>query len=669
MRARGQLAALAAPLLSTLLLAACPGPDRATPAPVAAPAAAPAAVDTAELLENLSFLATGVLPPAETIQLLTEQLSHGQLTMAGYIDALLADPRFARDVAPRILLAEWQANGGLYALPKGYVLQRTAPDPAGRIALYLREGCAPEAARKVRPWWDLDAEVLVCDEAYQPEHFADATGHHCDGIMLAPGESSSRFCGCGPNLIRCFPDADRYAKVSRSLIDEVNLTTAKIVGDDRPIRELYTRNETFRDRDAEFIYRRWRVESGELAAIPDLRDWPEAGQWAPRYEMTPGQHAGILTTTQVIFRETGLRSITKNIYDKIWCKDAESANVQAQRVLALHATNLRAGEGWEQLAHQPICEGCHARLDYGMQFLNAYADVRIATHFTPRAATRGALYGNDSKDLRGTAELSPRGFAELAVKQPEFAACMVQDVTRHVFNHRASPADTRAVREALDRAGTLREMVRVALQRYAESYGHGAAAPPPVTALPAAKADAAGRIALSPRLRALVEEHCGDCHGEGAPARDLRPAALPRATLAQMLTNVAFEVMPKDGPLAPEARLAVVTELIASLWSGERERIEASHYFGDRMRALPIHRGPQVVELVRRRAGGEGRGQIRLMETTVRQDQAQLTPGFAAVIGLEALRACKAAGHEGAALERCLEAATEPRELVNGLDR
>jgi len=315
-----------------------------------------------------------------------------------------------------------------------------------------------------------------------------------------------------------------------------------------------------------------------------------------------------------------------------------------------------------------VCEGCHARLDYGMQFLNGYADVRIATHFTPRPAARGALYGNDSKDFRGTAELSPRGFAELAVKQPEFASCMVQSVTRHVFNHRAGPDDLRAVNEALERAGTLRAMVKVALLRYAESYGKRSATPPPVIALPPARV-AAGQVALSPRLRALVEEHCGDCHGDGPPERDFRPAALPRATLVKMLRDVAFEMMPKGTPLGSEVRLAVVTELVAGLWSGKKERMEALHYFGERMRALPIHRATQAVDLVRLRSGVEGHGQIRLMETTVRQDQAQFTPGFAAVIGLEAIRACRAAGHQDEALERCLAAATSPGELVNGLDR
>jgi hypothetical protein len=468
--------------------------------------------------------------------------------------------------------------------------------------------------------------------------------------------------------MRCYPDVATFEEVSKSVIGEVNESTRKVVADNHPLKDLFTSNETFRDRNAELLYRRGRVEAGELASVGDLSDWPEQGKWAPRVETTPGQHAGILTSSQVIFRETGLRAVTKNIFDKMWCKEPASANVDASGVLALHATGLRGGEGWEQLARRPICESCHARLDYGMQFMKGYTDVRVGTHFLPQPVATGPLYGDDSNDLRGTAPLTPKGFAELAVKQPEFASCMVQDVARHVFNNRATQEDVEAVTSAMQRTGTLRDMMRVALLRYAESYGRHPATTSPAD-LPPPSAAPEGHIALSPTVRALVEEHCGDCHSSGSATRDFRPAFLARATVEQMLNDVAFERMPKDTKLEQGVRAQLVSELIASLWSGDRERHEAFHYFGDRLRALPIHRGSLAFDLVRRRADTTTKGRLRLMETTVRQDQAQFTPGFAMQVGLEAIRACKASGNKHDALDRCVEAATNPGDLVNGLDR
>ena len=76
----------------------------------------------------------------------------------------------------------------------------------------------------------------------------------------------------------------RYKQLVRSAIDETIQTTRKIIEEDKPLSAIFTTNETFRNRDAEFLYQRWRVEAGEIHAIPDLSDWPEGGKWAPRFE-------------------------------------------------------------------------------------------------------------------------------------------------------------------------------------------------------------------------------------------------------------------------------------------------------------------------------------------------------------------------------------------------
>lgn len=81
--------------------------------------------------------------------------------------------------------------------------------------------------------------------------------------------------------------------------------------------------------------------------------------------------------------------------------------------------------------------------------------------------------------------------------------------------------------------------------------------------------------------------------------------------------------------------------------------------------ALPLQHPATALRLVDERAGAIRPRQWPLNEYWVGGDLAQYTPGFAAVVALEALSACKQAGHTGADLDACLARASDPALLVN----
>ena len=139
--------------------------------------------------------------------------------------------------------------------------------------------------------------------------------------------------------------------------------------------------------------------------------------------------------------------------------------------------------------------------------------------------------------------------------------------------------------------------------------------------------------------------------------------------------------MPKGDRLAPRERRLLVQKLIATLWTDEADRREASRYFGDWMRALPIYPlGGDVqvagtystapaLDASRTRAGVARKSDWDLVELFIQQDAEQLTPGFAAVTALEGIRACRTSGAQGQELEACLDRATSLKGMVNTFAR
>lgn len=637
-------------LVVALALAACAGAREPLPPPAATHASPPRAPDVpVKLLEELALLAVGVPPPEEELASLEDKIARGETSIEAYVASLVNDPRFSRDVAPEIVLNK-KATDPSEEVP-WETLKSSAP-PGKPLVYYLRKPCDARAAIAVRPWWGAP-DVLVCPDAYQPDRLREPkTGWYCGGDNLDAERST--FCGCGPSLMNCVRDEEQNAELRRALRLEVTRTVGGVVADDRPIAEAFTTNATHRTAYSELFYQRWRVVRGEIAALPDVSSWKERKD--ARHESQPGEHAGILTTPHMLLFGDTPRARMRNFYDVLWCEPPASQKVSTSQILALGVTDLRDGAGWKQLAAMPVCESCHARLDYGMQFFAGFPSSFVGLVFQGHASGRGPLYARDIDDPRGEAELTPRAFADLATKQPEFLRCMARDVAEHVFGDAASSEDLRAIELGLAKHATLKAAAVEALLRYARRAPRAAHVDVAWPVAGEGDVDDAGRVTPSAPLRALLQKHCGACHAEGARAF-VRDATFDRARLVGMLEAVAFRAMPKGGMRAVD-RQRVVHALVAAIWKDPRMQREALRAYG--ARALPTAREAASLRMIELRAGGrDGEASSWSLYDADRQDTARLTTSVALSIGVAALADCKAAGKSGAALDECLARAAE----------
>ncbi len=528
---------------------------------------APVDAGTATMLRDLSIFALGHPPAPADLAASARDVTGGKLTVAEYVDHLLAKPmggRLARD----IVLGPASPEKNRHPVPVQAVL-RSFKDDGGKV-YYLRHKCAAKDAVEVQPWWGSE-KVRVCPSAYRPDVRGDKDGHTCGAEMLAPRENDT--CGCGPYLVFCTENQKQWKKTVDRVQNEVLATTGYVVDENLPIEKLFTMNETVRNNDAELLYRRARLIAGEdpdkLFPVQGYGDY--RGKLKPRVEQVPGQQAGVLTTPALTYSSDALRGVLRNFYDYMWCAGVQSSQVTTAAVLGLDVVDLRVGDGWKKLAAMNICTECHARLDYGMQFFWGYPSSTAGVDFRPSMVKKGQgiLYGRSIKDVRGTADLTPAGFAKLAVAQPEFGDCMTRRVVDHVFSGTASSRDFEAVHDTFDKTHKIKEMMRTAMLRFA-SRKDAPARPPEEAPPPPTAPD--GKVALSPALRKMIKKDCKECHDEDEKLNLMVPA-LDRKTLALMLDRVGFGAMPKDTQGIDDAeRRAFVTELSRHLFTSPQER-------------------------------------------------------------------------------------------------
>lgn len=669
MRAQLSIAALAA-----ATLAGCPPrtAPRATEAPVR-PAAAPAGTDyDPELLRTLSILATRREPSSDELAATRRELASAQLTIAGYIEHLVAKKEFAANVAPLVILRHMLSEDAL-AAPSRYVLSKTA----GAAPIYYLgdKPCKPAQAVRVRPWWDLDHEVSICAESYRPaqwmaERPKGEASMDCMSALAPFQPNGGRACGCGPNLIRCFASPDQSHGAANSLRDELRGTVDYVVAHDLPVERIFTSNETFRDRTAEFVQRIGKFELEREAnpepALRELASWPAEGQWAPRPELAPGQHAGVLTSPMLLYNLPDRRQRMSIIYDPLWCAEPDSVGATPEALISITNGNLQFDSaGWQQLAAKPLCTNCHARLDYGMQFFWGYPNGNLQGFFVPETQQKGKgpLYVRDIDDPRGEAELNPHGFAEFAVAQPEFRACMARDFAAYALGNRMTREQLAAVEaEAQPNATSARALMQRALLEVVDSWsGRPPAASP---AAPPPPPPPGRDIPVAPALARQLDAHCLDCH-DGNPARlDLSAPKLPRTTVIAMLANVAFGRMPKNAALPPAERRSFVETFIPAVWSGA-DADAARSYFADGMVALPAYRPEVVLDLVH--ADRTTAPPWRMLEAFVRSDLQQVTPGLAAISSVAAIEGCHASvqGKPQAEIDRCIANAIRIANLAS----
>jgi len=94
--------------------------------------------------------------------------------------------------------------------------------------------------------------------------------------------------------------------------------------------------------------------------------------WRARPELDSGQHAGILTTAQMLYMFTGPRERVQAYQEIMWCVEARSVRVTADEIFALGTANFREEhQDAFKLAARPVCDTCHARLDHAVPFFRA----------------------------------------------------------------------------------------------------------------------------------------------------------------------------------------------------------------------------------------------------------------------------------------------------------
>ncbi len=626
-----------------LLAAGCAGSGAQQKQPIGVPQRAQACEKGArrplssDLLNELSLLATN--GPADEKRIASIKTDED---LDRYLQELVDDPRFAEEVAPQILIPNLLEKAGTFMFN-----QRLAVDKSSGKEIYflpMKGKCTAKEAVDVHPWWALKTTVKVCPKSYQPTHLRiEETKLYCGVSMTEP------YCGCGPNLAFCAKNRSHYGEMLVSVKKELTSIVAHAVKSNAAIDQVFVANESERDRNAEFIYRRWRISSGEPAdkVLAKLDEWPTSPVLAPRHESVPGQHAGVLTSAGTLDLEAGIRGRMKWFYDAMWCDEPPAGGVTTDAVLALKGNNLREGSDWEVLASKPICTECHARLDYGLQFFGGYG---ILFAFNPKEhlAGKGPLYGANIKDPRGEATLDPRSFAELAVKQREFSACMVKKVKRHVADDPWDTVNDGALDEAFGERHSLKSLMRAALRRHADDRRAKSCE------------DGAGHEEMK-TVEAGLEAHCSTCHG---PQRAPNFSAMtdPKA-LMPALDALAFGTMPK-APMSTKDRRKLVELLIQRIWKDEPSRAQARTYFLESP-AAHVHAVPGLLRAIEGHAGAKAPDQFsEVPEGTMREDLLRYSAGVEAIIDLQALAACMAAGHQGDALEACLVKATDTRNTT-----
>ncbi|HEX7837089.1 MAG TPA: hypothetical protein VF469_06470 [Kofleriaceae bacterium] len=533
-----------------------------------------------------------------------------------------------------------QAGQTIYFLPGGKV---SGADVAAGSA---SPPCRLRDAERVRPWWDLEHEILVCPSSYRPDRVRAVSGTHklCSPVTPA---FERQGCGCGPSLMYCIK-SERFDDIRVSMRKEFTDTVAWSVGQDRPLQDLFRGRETVRDRWIDWLYRRQLVESGAPAELLSGAGWVEGH--SPRPELAPEAHAGLLSSPQVATSGCEPRERLMAISDLIWCVEPRSVGVTADTVFRL-PTNFRAPmQGWQLLATMPVCDGCHARLDYGAQFFEGLtAGFHHDARLSPRAGSTMSMYIHDQFDLRGRGDQTPAGFAELAMSQPEFGACMSKRVAAHVFGRRATADDVASLLEVFEARPTYRALLTSALVSYAErrlwsagERGEIAHAGPANPAEPAAS-----QLGLG----ALVEQYCTDCHGTGDVAENAwssSRALADHSAMVQALDSIGDRRMPPaSGPLDPTVRQRFVALLAERIWPDAEARSAALDNYSGRLDNVEVHRRGSTMKIIGALAGvdlDDAIAKIAPAYSGSGRDAQEYTPDFALNTVIDGVAACKLAG-------------------------
>ncbi|HVK89324.1 MAG TPA: hypothetical protein VM513_34615 [Kofleriaceae bacterium] len=646
-----------AALFAVLVVAAC---DRAAstdrePSPSAPADRAPSSpADTTarmiDLAHDLSVLATGITARPDDL----DQLARAGFTrdaFASYVAQLLKRPEAGGRGFDVLSL-----GGGERGLwPVATLKTKTE---GGTTIYYLHAPCELARTETVHPWWDLNASVRVCADAHRPTVFQNKDGAYCDGTIASPKRVDSP-CGCGPNLIRCVKSDDELAAWTTAIEDETFDTIAYIIDKDLPLETVFRSQESYRSGLAELMYQRWLVEDRKvksLAELPDWRKWPKAGKWAARPEAVRGEHAGVLTNLFVPQARDSQRTRLYLAYQMMWCSTDDSLRVSTAAVLELGkhiGQNLRDNVVPNELATREGCGSCHARIDYGVQFFAGDQWSHKVDHYISAAQldTPGPLYNRDINDPRGAAPRNPAGFANLALAQPEFPACMSRRFIEHVFGR----FDDELVdldgelRKLVSAKASYRKLLTLTLERYLDRElprRQGRASP---------ATDAKGSA-----LAALTETRCGDCHDASEPTPIGRllaggeawcksASATCTSDAIELMNVVAFATMPKNTPMPRTERAQLLARFADTGYADPTARQAALAHFSGALDAESTHRFGAVLARIRLATGTD---KIKMARP---QSQGPHSVTLGAASAVAAIKACRGKPDEAACITNALE--------------
>lgn len=630
-----------------------------------------------EIVTDLFLLALDRVPSRRELAEAAGAVAAGDQELRAFVAELVATDASAAFAPFALFPRESNPARETDGLPQT-VFELSTFDEAGRTVYFLPDSqavgsslvvtgkkppCSLREAERVRPWWDLEHEILVCPSSHRPHRIRAINGKHklCSPVHRT---FERQGCGCGPNLMYCLKP-DQFEDLRVSMRKEFTDTIAWSVRQDRPLQDLFRGRETVRDRRIDLFYRRLLVEGGGPAALLSATGWVEGR--SPRPEVRPGAQAGLLTSPQIWTLGSELRERLMVISDLIWCVKPRSVSVTADTVLQL-PTNFRAPmQGWQLLASMPVCDGCHARLDYGSQFFEGgTAGFHYDARNAPRAGDTMSMYVHDQFDLRGRGEQTPAGFAELAVSQPEFGACMSKRVAAHVFGRRATADDVASLVEVFQTRPTYRALLSSALVSYAERQlsrpgkrGEIAPADP-----------AAAQLGLG----ALVEQYCSDCHDNGDTVEKAWSASRSLAdhgAMVQALDSIGDRRMPPvSAPLDPIVRQRFIALLAERIWPGAEARNAALDNYSGRLDNIEVHRRASTMKIIGARAGVDLDDAISKVDPLYfgsGRDAQEYTPDFAVNTVIDGVAACKLAGVKN--LADCVERATRLDALLPAAPR
>ena len=642
------------------------------------------AITPVGLSDQLWIRATGQMPSSEEHTRYSRALNANEITLENYVDTLLGNPGTAEN-AMSVVLPMFVVRGNNTSEATKYILSSFSAPGIHEQVYYLRfKGqCAPEQSELVHPWWDLKDTIRVCTHSHMPEALRDNERHHYCGASAARQPA----CGCGPNLVYCTRDGD-VDRVRESIFREVRDTLAYVAEKDLPLAQAFTMNETVRDEYAEMRYRRPRITAGENPSkvLEGLDKWNSTNtkKLVAREELFRGQEAGIITTSALMFNQSGIRLRVNMLDDILWCVVPKSRNVTTEDVNHLGTADLRTGGGWKALADGPVCNECHARLDYGMQFFSGYPWNQHAVDFIPSEHVKGQgkLYVNGIEDLRGEGELTPRKFVELAVAQPEFSSCMAQRIAGYVMGGAETDTDVRRIRDAFIEKPTYNAALRAGLLIYVEHVRQASGQNDSRAALlehfqPNLEG---GIVHITPKARELIDAHCINCHNE--QPRDLSADMIQDSLVSKMLSAVASGDMPKEGHLSDSVRDSLLTELIGASLASPEDRLAAWRYYSGSMRGIGMGSSFVIASILEERAGirRENRFPIERQFGSSTDDAILLpigrfnaaptdfltqgTPGEALGIDMFAYYKCKEASGTAEKLEDCVSRVSDWHGLV-----